>query len=156
MEKWTASRFLNRFPTKTLKEEVTAYGHANIEATHPTTLEITKEKHLSRTGDCIIAVDADKTLNELSDEFKEILRKPNAKLTLTIEADGITEQINAYGSPNLILTHPSDMVVRKSSYVDDRTLAVSADKAACDLSRELVEKLRNPNQKTRITLKVTL
>jgi hypothetical protein len=46
------------------------------------------------------------------------------------------------------------MVVRKSSYVDDRTLAISADKAAADLSRELVEKLRNPKQKARITLKV--
>jgi hypothetical protein len=131
-----------------------ANGHGNIEASHPTTLEITKEKHLSRTGDCIIAVGADKGLNDLSEEFKENLRKPNARLTLTIEADGITEQINAHGSPNLILTHPSDMVVRRSSYVDDRTLAVGADKASADLSRVLVEKLRNPKQKVRITLKV--
>ena len=137
------------------KEEVTASGHENIKAAHPTTLEITKEKHLSRRGDCIIAVYADRSLADLSDEFKESLRKTNAKLTLTIEADGITEQINAHGSPNLILTHPSDMVVRKSTYVDDRTLAVNADKAAADLSRDLVEKLRNPNQKSRITLRVT-
>jgi hypothetical protein len=138
-----------------LQEEVTASGHENIEATHPTTLEITQEKRLSRRGDCIIAVGADKSLADLSDEFRESLRKPNAKLTLTIEAGGITEQINAHGSPNLILTHPSDMVVRKSSYVDDRTLAVNADKAARDLPRELVEKLQNPQQKARITLRVT-
>jgi hypothetical protein len=138
-----------------LKEEVTASGHANIEATHPTTLEITKEVALSRRGDCIVAVGADKSLADFSDEFKESLRKPNAKLTLTIEVDGITEQINSHGSPNLILTHPSDMVVRKSSYVDDRTLAVNADKAAFDLPRELVEKLRNPQQKARIALRVT-
>ena len=142
-------------PRKEAKEEVIASGHENIEAKHPTTLEITKEKRLSRRGDCIIAVSADTSLVDLSDEFKESLRKPNAKLTLTIEADGITEQINAHGSPNLILTHPSDMVVRKSSYIDGRTLAVGADKAASDLSRELVEKLRNPNQKARITLRVT-
>ena len=141
-------------PTKTLKEEVTASGHGNIEATHPTTLEITKEKRLSRRGDCIIAVGTDKSLADLSDEFKESLRKPNAKLTLTIEVNGITEQINAHGSPDLILAHPSDMVVRKSSYVDDRTLAVNADKAARDLSRELVEKLQNSKQKARITLRV--
>jgi hypothetical protein len=137
-----------------LKEEVAASGHENIEASHPTTLEITKEKYLSRTGDCIIAVGADKSLADLSDEFKENLRKPNAKLTLTIEVDGITGQINAHGSPNLILTHSSEMVVRKSSYVDDRTLAIGADKAAADLPRELVEKLRNQKQKARITLKV--
>ena len=133
---------------------MTASGHENIEATHPTTLEITKEKRLSRRGDCIVAVGADMSLADLSGEFKESLRKPNAKLTLTIEVNGITEQINAHGSPNLILTHPSDMVVRKSSYVDDRTLAVNADKAARDLSRELVEKLRKPKQNARITLRV--
>jgi hypothetical protein len=142
-------------PSKTLKDETCANGHENIEATHLTTLEITKEMHLSRRGDCIIAVAADKSLTDLSEEFKESLRKPSAKLTLTIEANGITAQINAYGSPKLILTHPSDMVVRKSSYIDDRTLAINADKAAADLPRKLVEKLRNPKQKARIILKIT-
>jgi hypothetical protein len=142
-------------PLITLKDEVFANGHENIEATHLTTLEITKEANLSRRGDCIIAVAADKSLADLSEEFKESLRKPGAKLTLTIEANGITAQINAYGSPKLILTHPSDMVVRKSSYIDDRTLAINADKAAADLPRKLVEKLRNPKQKARIILKIT-
>jgi hypothetical protein len=47
------------------------------------------------------------------------------------------------------------MVVRKSSYIDNRTLAVNADKAACDLSRELVKKLQKPQQKARITLRVS-
>ena len=134
---------------------MTARGHENIEATHPTTLEITKERGLSRRGDCIIAIGTDKSLADFSEEFKERLRQPNAKLTLTIEINGITEQISAHGSPNLILTHQSDMVVRKSSYIDNRTLAVNADKAACDLSRELVEKLQNPKQKARITLRVS-
>jgi hypothetical protein len=137
-----------------LKDEVFANGHKNIAATHLTTLEITKEIHLSRRGDCIIAVAADKSLADLSEEFKESLRKSSAKLTLIIEANGITAQINAYGSSKLTLTHPSDMVVRKSSYIDDRTLAINADKAAAGLPRKLVEKLRNPKQKVRISLKV--
>ena len=138
-----------------LKDEVFANGHKNIAATHLTTLEITKEIHLSRRGDCIIAVAADKSLADLSEEFKESLRKSSAKLTVIIEANGITAQINAYGSSKLTLTHPSDMVVRKSSYIDDRTLAINADKAAAGLPRKLVEKLRNPKQKVRIILKVT-
>ena len=46
------------------------------------------------------------------------------------------------------------MVVRKSDYVGSRTLAVHADKAACDLSRDLIEKLKNPEQKVKITLAV--
>jgi len=133
-------------------ETIVGYGHKNIQATHKTTLEFTKDKHLSKKGDCIVAVAADKALNDLSAEFKENLRKPHAKLIILIEAGGIIDQVNAYGSPRLILSHPTDMVVRKSGYVCNRTLAVHADKAAQDLSKALVEKLKNPEQKVKITL----
>jgi hypothetical protein len=134
------------------REAIVGYGHKNIQATHKTTLEFTKDKHLSKKGDCIVAVAADKALTDLSAEFKENLRKPHAKLTILIEVDGIIEQVNAYGSPRLILTHPTDIVIRKSDYVCSRTLAVHADKAAQDLSKALVEKLKNPQQKVKITL----
>ena len=133
-------------------EAIVGYGHKNIQATHKTTLEFTKDKYLSKKGDCIVAVAADKALADLSAEFKENLRKPHAKLIILIEAGEIIEQVNAYGSPRLILTHPTDMVIRKSDYVCNRTLAVHADKAAQDLSKALVEKLKNPQQKVKITL----
>jgi hypothetical protein len=137
-----------------ITEIIFAYGHENIQATHKSTLEITKETKLSKKGDCIIAVAADKTMADLSPEFKEKIRKKNAKMTTLIEAGEVVEVVNAFGSPRLILTHPTDMVVRKSGYVCSRTLAIKADKAACDLSRKLVEKLRNPKQKVKITLTV--
>jgi len=137
-----------------IREVIFGYGHENIQATHKTTLEFTKDTHLSEKGDCIVTVAADKALADLTAEFKEILRKPHAKLTIKIEADGITEQVKAEGSPQLILTHPTDMVIRKSDYVCNRTLAVHADKAAQDLPRKLVEKLKNPKQKVKITLAV--
>lgn len=137
-----------------ISEVVIAYGHENIKATHKSTFEITKEKWLSKRGDCIIATSADKGLTELSGSFKESLRKGNSKLTILIEARGIREVINAYGNPLLVFTHPTDMVVRKSSYICNRTLAIHANKAAWDLSRELVEKLKNPREKVRVTLTV--
>jgi len=137
-----------------IEEVVFGYGHANILATHKATLEFTKDKHLSKKGDCIIAVAADKALADLSPEFKAGLRKPNAKLTILIEAGGISAQVQAYGVEQLSLAHPTDAVVRKSSYVCSRTLAVRADKAAIDLPRELVQKLKNPEQKVKITLNV--
>ena len=99
------------------REAIVGYGHKNIQATHKTTLEFTKDMHLSKKGDCIVAVAADKALTDLSAEFKENLRKPHAKLTILIEADGIIDQVNAHGSRRLILTHPTDMVIRKSDYV---------------------------------------
>jgi hypothetical protein len=137
-----------------LREVIFGFGHENMMATHKTTLEFTKDTHLSKKGDCIVAVAAGKALADLSAEFKEKLRKPHAKLVILIEAGGVIEQVNAHGSPQLILTHPTDMVVRKSDYVCSRTLAVHADKAAQDLSKALVEKLKNPEQKVKITLEV--
>jgi hypothetical protein len=138
--------------TSEIKEVISGYGHENIQATHKTTLEFTKDTHLSKKGDCIIAVATDKALADLSAEFKEKLRKTQTKLTILIEANGIIEKVNAHGSQQLILTHPTDMVIRKSDYISNRTLAVHADKAAQDLSRDLVEKLKNPKQKVKITL----
>jgi len=133
-------------------EVIDAYGHENILATHKTTFEITKEAHLTKRGDCIIAVRATKGALDLLSEFKETARKENAKIIIVIEADGVKEVINAQGSPYLLFTHPTDLVIRKSGYVCGRTLAVKADKVACDLSKQLVKKLKNPSQKIRITL----
>jgi len=134
------------------KEVISGYGHANIQATHKTTFEFTKEKQLSKKGDCIIAVATDKAVADLSPKFKADLQRPKAKLTILIEAGEIAEQVQAHGSGQLILSHPTDAVIRKSEYVCSRTLAVRADKAANDLSRELAEKLKNPEQKVKITL----
>jgi hypothetical protein len=137
---------------KETRENIVAFGHENIQAIHPSTLMFTREKHLSKTGDCVVGVAADKAVADLSQTFKDTLRKPNAKLSIIIEAGGLTEQINAFGSPKLILTHPTDMVIRKSDYISDRTLAIHADKSANDLPRELREILKNPKQKVNITL----
>jgi hypothetical protein len=141
-------------PPAELKEIILAKGHRNILATHPTTLEFTKEDDVSRRGDCIIAVSADKAMPDLSAEFRERLRRENSRLTILFEAGGITETVNASGSAHLSLVHPTEMVVRKSNYICSRTLAVKADKASVDLSRSLVQKLKNPEQKMKITLTV--
>ena len=135
-----------------VKEVVIGYGHANIIATHKTTAEFTKETHLSKKGDCIIAVGTDKALADLSPEFKANLTKSNAKIIISIEAGGISAQIQAYGAQEITLEHPTDAVVRKSGYICSRTLAVHADKAAIDLPRALVEKLKNPKQRVKIRL----
>ena len=78
--------------------------------------------------------------------------KLGAQITIMIEAGELKETVKAKGSPQLQFTHPTDLVVRKSSYVCGRTLAIGADKAAIDFSRELVEKLKDPNQKVKVTL----
>lgn len=139
---------------KQTREIIRAFGHENIQAIHPTTLMFTKDRHLSQTGDCIIAMAADKSVADLNPDFKDKLKKPNAKLTIIIEADNIKHQIKASGSPNLILSHPTDMVVRRSDYICNRTLAIRADKTSNELPREFIEKLKDPKQEVKITLTV--
>jgi len=134
---------------------IEGFGHENVQANHPSTLEFTKDKQLSKKGDCILIVSADKGLADLNPKLKEALRKPHAALIVKIEVGSLTEEIHAKGSLHLALNHPQEIVVRKSDYVSDRTLGIHADKAAKDLSRELVGKLKNPKQKARITLTVT-
>jgi len=138
--------------THEVEEILFGYGHTNIKASHKSTLEFTKDRNLTKNGDCIVAIGIDKALEDLSIDFKEKMRKPNAKLIVLIEADGISEQLTAVGSPELRLVHPKDIVIRKSDYISDRTLAVHADKASQDLTRKLVEKLQNPKQEVKITL----
>jgi hypothetical protein len=135
-------------------ELIRAHGHINVQSTNKTTFEITKENYLTKRGDCIIAVGATKGAIDLNQRFKAAARSQDARITIKIEVNGEKETVTAWGNPKLSFTHPTDLVVRKSDYICGRTLAVRADKAACDLSRRLIEKLRNPNQKVKITLTV--
>ncbi len=131
-----------------------AFGHSNILANHPTTLMFTKDIHVSKNGDCIIAMTADKSVADLSIQFKQELRKPNAKVTIIIEAGDLKEEIRALGSPMLCLCHPTDIVIRKSDYICNRTLAICSNKSSNDLPRTFVEKLQDPKQKIKVTLTV--
>ena len=131
-----------------------ARGHENVQSTHKTTFEFTREATLTKRGDCIIAVESTRVAADLPFEFKEAARKEGAQITVMIEADELKETVKAKGSPQLQFTHPTDLVVRKSGYVCGRTLAIRADKAAIDFSRKLVEKLKDPNQEVKVTLAV--
>lgn len=137
--------------TKPVREVITAYGHPNILATHTTTLEITKSSEIKKDADCIIAVKASKGCKDLSEETKDAL-KNGREVEITIEAGGFEETIVAYGSPALKLTHPEDMVIRKSDFIDTRTLVILADKSADEINRELVEVLKDPKAEVKITL----
>ena len=133
---------------------IIAYGHLNILATNKKTFEVTKDSSLTKSGTCIVAVRADKGVEELSSEFKRLLRKKGSLLTVTFHVAGEEETIIATGHPRLPLSNPTSIVVRKSHFICGRTLAIEASKAAGDLSRSFVEKLRNPNQQVAVILSV--
>src|SRR3989338_6991498 len=122
----------------------TAYGHPNILATHPNTIEFTKDKELSLEGDCIIGVKADFLLKDI----KKIVAKEQIKIT--VKVDKFKEEISA--QTNRLFNHDTELVIRKSDFLSDRTLGIKADKAAVDLARRLVEKLKDPKQKIEVEI----
>ncbi|ACJ16717.1 hypothetical protein, conserved [Thermococcus onnurineus NA1] len=134
-----------------LREIIRCRGHENVRATHKSTLEFTKEDYLTPRGDCILCIEADKGINDLSEEFKRAL-KEGKRLLIRIKIADLIDEVLAEGSPRLILEHPYSMVVRKSDYIDGRTLAIKANKAARDIDRRIVELLKNPKTVAEIEL----
>lgn len=125
-------------------EKIVARGHENIRATHRTTLEITKERELTPRGDCIVGVSADKSISELNEEIKAYLRRGYpAKITLELPDHSLEETLIGYGHSGMGFNHKTDIVIRKSRFICDRTLLIRANKAAADLSRDFVEMLKD-------------
>jgi hypothetical protein len=125
-----------------VSDTIRAKGHQNILATHKTTLQITKDDQISKRADCVVAVSADKSLRDLASDVKRALRSNTAKMRLTIQAGHMSESITGFGSAALTMSDTDDMVVRKSTFTSGRTLMISADKAARDLDRSFIEKLK--------------
>ncbi len=142
--------------SKHAREIVIAHGHENVKATHPTTLEITRDEYLTPRGDCIIAIGANKALKNFSDRFKILARNPKARIIMRIRAGKLSETIIGYGHPALTFEDPRSIIVRKSSYICPRTLMIRANKAAKDLSRSLVSMLKSRDTKVIIEIEVTI
>jgi len=134
------------------KEEIVARGHKNITAVDGGCFEIITGDGPIMEGN-VIAVNADKACRSLSSEFKRAARTAN-KMSITIEAGGVAERVSAYGSPALKLTDANEIAVRKSDFIDGKTVAILADKAANDFSKAVKLALKNPKTEVKITLEV--
>ena len=130
----------------------TCFGHENITSKHKTTLEFTKDKYLTLKGDCIVGIKSDYSLLELKKFIKSL--KNDKKIIIKIEIlnndNKIIEKINAEVNPDF--NSEKDIVIRKSDFIDNRTLAIKADKAACDLNMDFIENIKNNKRKIRIMI----
>ncbi|GAB7016532.1 DUF371 domain-containing protein [Methanogenium cariaci] len=134
-------------------ERLVCRGHPNIRALHQSTFEITKEEHLTYSGTCIIGVHADKGLCDLNPEFRKSLASDAALLVTTLSAGTETCTITARGSSRLTLNHPTDLVWRRSSYIDSRTIAIHADFTAKTIPRELIAAIAD-DKKMKVDLEI--
>jgi uncharacterized protein len=126
------------------KAVVTFHGHPMVRSAHPTTIEVTTEDHLTPKGDCIVGVGASSGCAQLDAHLKEGLRTKGSRVIVRLVVGNHTFEVKAEGDPRLELSHPNDIVIRKSDFASERTLAVHADGAAKDIPREMVRLLRDP------------
>lgn len=118
-------------------------GHENVTSNHKSTFEITKDPEIGPTADCIIGVDMDRTMLNFHKELKDRIADSNAKITVILDTENGHDEITGFGHEDLTLTHPTDIVIRKSDYICPRTLMIGADKAARDLDENLIHDLKN-------------
>jgi hypothetical protein len=130
-----------------LEEEISFQGHKNIVSLHTRTIEITKDSNLTKNGDCIVGVSANKACNDLNPALKSRLTTKGTIVNITIIVEPHEFELYGYGNNGLDITHEHDIVLRKSSYVDSRTLVVSCDKSAVDIPRNMVSSLTNSQVK---------
>jgi hypothetical protein len=121
--------------------ELFIYGHPNISSKHKTTLEFTKDKEVSKKGDCIVGVSSDFSFSDI----KKLL--DNKKIKIDIGGDIVIADIN----PNF--NDKKEIVIRRSDFKSSRTLGINANKAAIDLKRSLVKKLQNSEEKVKVKIK---
>ena len=129
-----------------------AKGHPNVKATHKTTLEITKEEYVTPRGDCIIAIKATKAVKDLDPVLKSIIRRNDAIIIVVLETDNLKDVVLAMGSQELLLSSDNKIIIRKSTYIEPATLGIRSNKAARDIDRRLIERLKNPDTVLKIKI----
>jgi hypothetical protein len=123
------------------QEIIRCRGHPLVLGTHPTTFEVTCGDHLTRNGNCIIGIAAEKGCAGLSPAFKSVLAHDEAILVTRLVCDGIVAEVRSCGSSQFTLDHPADIVWRKSPFVCGRTIGIRSDMVARTLPRELIAAL---------------
>ncbi len=121
------------------------FGHPNILAKHKTTLEFTTDEYITHRGDCIIGVRSSKDLREIDKIMKEQIKMDSSKIIIQIKVNDLEEFVEGEGSSELDLSDSSAIIIRKSSFKCPRTLMINSNKAAKDISREIIELMKDEN-----------
>ena len=130
-----------------VQEEVTFYGHPNVQSLHAKTIEITKDEHLTLRGDCIIGVRASKACADLDESLKRRLSAKDSLVKMEIMVGSESFTFAGMGDDRLTLQNPHDIVIRKTTFVCPRTMSVRSDKASLDVPRKLVKLLQDKEAK---------
>jgi len=112
-----------------------ARGHLNITAQHHSTFEITKDVHVTKRGDCIIACAADIDMHEVA-----AFAKNHSMFIVEVKTPHAQEYIIVQSNPHF--HDDKEMVFRRTDFMSERTLGVQASKSARMFSEEIRKDLQ--------------
>ncbi|MGI0003116.1 MAG: DUF371 domain-containing protein [Nitrosopumilaceae archaeon] len=138
-----------------MRFEIPFSGHKNITALHQKTIEITTEPKLTINGDCIVGINASCGCNGIPEKLKKEIRDPSSKIKFSIIVDSQSFTVNGHGSKDLKLSHPHDIVLRKSKFVCPRTIAIGCNKASSSIPKKMIKVLQDPQTKGIFVIEVT-
>lgn len=121
------------------------YGHPNIRAKHPKTLEFTKDTELTPNGTCIVGIRAEFDVSEL--------KKLRGKVNIHLRAGEWEDTVKAVINPDFDDAH--EVVFRKSRFNSPRTYGFWLDRGSSALHRELILLLKNPETRLEVTITET-
>ncbi len=130
-----------------VQDEVTFYGHPNVQSLHGKTVEITKKEHLTLRGDCIVGVRASKACSDFDETLRRRLASSDSMVRIEIMVGSESFVINGRGDERLTLQNPHDIVIRKTGFVCPRTMSVRCDRASSDVPRNMVRMLQDKDAK---------
>ncbi|MEM4240430.1 MAG: DUF371 domain-containing protein [Candidatus Woesearchaeota archaeon] len=122
-----------------------AYGNAGIEGTHKGVLEFTQRTSVIPKGASVVG-----TRSDFDPEALAALATVSKKIKLTLSVKGITETIT--GDVNKSFLPGADVIIRKGPQCSPGTLLINADKSAADLSKRMIELLKNPEERMIVTV----
>jgi len=137
-----------------LTEEIQFYGHKNIRSLHARTIEVTKDPHLTLTGDCILGVNANKSCSDLTSDMKNKIKTNHSFIEIELIVEPFNIKIHGFGNDNLLLNHNHDIVLRKSEFICNRTLCLNCNISAIHIPRKIVELLRDPSKQGLLLIRV--
>lgn len=130
-----------------VQDEVTFWGHPNVQSLHGKTIEITKDDHLTLRGDCIIGVRASKACSDLDETLRRRLCSNDSEVKIEIMVCSESIVIKGKGDERFTLQNPHDIVIRKTSFVCPRTVSVKCNRASSEVPRKMVRILQNKDTK---------
>jgi hypothetical protein len=102
-----------------------------------------------------VAVKSSSAVQNLPEDLKRVLSSSSGRGRLALRVGKFEFTVEGRGSPGLTFSHETDLVVRKSAFVSDRTLMIRADKSSIDIPRDMVRMLQDPTNRVTVEISVT-